>query len=156
MSYFRFLQISFILLFSIQNIYSQVENSSASILHEWFSPEVHIEQMTDTLILKCKVYRIKKNDKAYIIDIDPRKKARWYQFTIISLKQEKTDLRKIKKGRQYKFQLSFYHPYILVGDPIYEIYKIDGMEIGFKGDLRTGQIVTTPNLQGLYYIPNKR
>ncbi|MBO4542650.1 MAG: hypothetical protein J5725_05640 [Bacteroidales bacterium] len=112
--------------------------------------------MTDTLILKCKVYRIKKNDKAYIIDIDPRKKARWYQFTIISLKQEKTDLRKIKKGRQYIFQLSFYHPYILVGDPIYEIYKIDGMEIGFKGDLRTGQIVTTPNLQGLYYIPNKR
>ena len=77
-------------------------------------------------------------------------------FTIISLKQEKTDLRKIKKGRQYIFQLSFYHPYILVGDPIYEIYKIDGMEIGFKGDLRTGQIVTTPNLQGLYYIPNKR
>lgn len=37
MSYFRFLQISFILLFSIQNIYSQVENSSASILHEWYS-----------------------------------------------------------------------------------------------------------------------
>ena len=148
----------FFQLFTIQNLYSQVEFSSASILREWFSSEVHIENKTDTLILKCKVYRIKKIDKAYVIDIDTQDKVtKWYrfQFTIISLKQEKMDLKKIKRGRQYEFQLSFYHPYILVGDPVYEIYKIGGEKIGFKGDLRTGRIVTTPNLHGLYYIPPK-
>ena len=110
-------------------------------------------QKNDSLVLKCKVFRIKKIDNAYIIDIDTKDKTRHFRYTIISLKTEKLKLKKIRRGKQYEFILWKYFSFIRVGDPIYEKYIINGTSIGFKGDLRTGEIVTTPNLRGLFYIP---
>ena len=107
--------------------------------------------INDSLPLKYIIHRIKKIDKAYIIDI--REEPRRFKYTIISLKVEKQYLKKIKKREQYEFVLFAYYPFLVSGDPIYSIYTIDGVRIGFKGDFKTGHIVTTPNLQGLYYIP---
>jgi hypothetical protein len=110
--------------------------------------------INNSLPLTCKVIRIKKNEKAYIIDV---KEGNDY-FTIISLKSEKQHLKKIKRGRQYEFTLFAYYPLdiYIIGDPQYSwgnIYTIDGVPISFKNDFKTGCIVTTKNLKGLYYFP---
>jgi len=105
--------------------------------------------------LKCEVFRIKKVNDAYIIDIKGENKL---YYTIISLKSEKQNFKKIKKGEQYEFLLFAYYLFILIGDPEYRrgiIYTIDNVPIIFKEDFKTGIIVTSPNLQGLYYIPPK-
>lgn len=109
-------------------------------------------QTNDSLVLKCKVFRINELDKAYVIDIDTKEKTQHFRYTIISLKTEKLNLKKIKRGKQYEFILRKYSSFMHVGDPIYENYIINGISIGFKGDLKTGEIVTTPNLKGLFYI----
>ncbi len=110
----------------------------------------------NSLLLKCKVLRIKSVDKAYIIDIKDESEDEYNgYYTIISLKTEKQHLRKIKRGKQYEFVLFAYFDFYIVGDPKYSwgtIYKIEGIPISFKQDFKTGFIVTTSNLKGLYYI----
>jgi hypothetical protein len=150
----RYFLILLILFVAKQNLYSQIaDTSNSSIFTNFVNSKTPIE---NALALQYKVFRIKKNDKAYIIDIDIREKTRYFRYTIISLKSEKQDLKNIKRGKKYKFVLFAYYPFIVVGDPIYDIYIVDGVRVGFMGDLKTGQIVTTPNLQGLYYIAEKK
>jgi hypothetical protein len=135
-----------------QLIYSQNTETYDSTNYRciWDCPnsKTPIENSTP---LKCKIFRIKKIDKAYIIDIIADNQE--YVYTIISLKSEKQNLEKIKRGKQYDFVLFAYYPFIIVGDPMYAYYTVEGVRVRFKGDFQTGQIVTTPNLKGLYYIP---
>jgi hypothetical protein len=133
----------------------------------------------NSIPLRCKVFRIKETDEAYIIDIDIKDKTRYFRYTIISLKRgqhvidikedddyyiytmiyfknEKKNLKKIKRGKRYDFVLFAYYPFETSGDPIYRrgtIYTIEGVPITFIEDFKTGKIVTTPNLKGLYYVP---
>jgi hypothetical protein len=129
-----------------QSIYSQNRD-----IKNYPNCQVPIE---NSCPLKCKVFRIKKTDKAYIIDIGET--PPYAKYTIISLKiDEKQDLNKIKKGKQYEFKLFAYFDFILISDPAYRygtIYTIEGIPITFKEDFKTGEVVTTPNLQGLYYV----
>jgi len=115
--------------------------------------------IANSLPLKYRVYRIKEIDKAYIIDIDlegrTKDDLRGFRYTIISLKNDEQNFKKIKQGKQYEFVLFSYYPFTLLGDYRFAYYTIDGVCIGFEGDYKTGEIVTTPNLKGLYYIPCK-
>jgi len=129
-------------------------NNTVAIIDDWRNTNTKIP-IYDSLLVKFKVHRIKKTDEAYIIDIDVKNKVRYFPFTIISLKGEKQkNVKKIKRGNWYEFVLLSYYPLekaIVKSNP-FRIYTIDGVRVGC-GDLRTGWIVTTPNLQGLYYIP---
>ena len=147
----RYFLILLILFFIEQNIYSQDIDTSISLLNYPNSKT----PINDSLPLKCKVFRIKEIDKAYIIDIDIKDKSKYFRYTIISLKNEKKDFKKIKRGKWYDFVLLSYYPFI-IGDPLFAYYEIDGIRVGFKEDFRTERIVTTPNLQGLYYIPHEK
>ena len=110
----------------------------------------------NSLPLKYKVHRIKEIDEAYIIDIDVRDKTRYFRYTIISLKCEKSNSEKIKQRKEYEFILFAYYPCIFISDPWFAYYTINDVRFGFKQDFHNGEIVTTPNLQGLYYIPPKK
>lgn len=127
--------------------------------------------------VKCKVLRIQETDQVYAIDIeivdntirslkpiytilslkngphvtDIKEEKDFFSYNVILFKSEKHNLKKIKRGKTYAFRLFAYFDKIIVGDPIYMLYTINGISFGFKGDFKTGQIVTTPNLQGLYY-----
>lgn len=138
--------------FLLGDVYSQKPDVSVNISSVTTYNKTPIENSQPIM---CKVYRIKKIENAYIIDVDVRDKVKYFKYTIISPKSEKQKLKKIKKGKQYEFILFAYSPYILIGDPIYTYYTVEGVKVGFKGDFKTGQIVTTPNLQGLYYIKPK-
>jgi len=157
----RYILIFLLVLFFQQRTYSQstdsVRNENKMDFCNHPNSKTPIEKSRP---LKCKILRIKEIDKAYIIDINIREDTPYVRYTIISLKNEseKQNLQKIKKGKEYKFALFAYFPFILIGDPIYRsciIYTIEGVPIIFKEDFKNGIIVTTPNLEGLYYIQPK-
>jgi len=142
-----------------QPIYSQnKDNSNDTTSTHYSSMDYNIGDhpnsktpIANSLPLKCEIYRIQEVEKAYIIDVmaDSGK----FKYTIISLKTEKQNLKKIKRGQQYELVLFAYYPYTIIGHNVFYIeYTVDGVRVGFKGDLKTGEIVTTPNLQGLYYL----
>ena len=105
--------------------------------------------LQDSLRVVGKVKRIKKNDTAYIIDIE----ANNNKYTIISLKCDTVSYSKIKKNKCYIFEIYEYFHYKIVGDIGYIKCSIDNVTVEFKGDRKTGVIVTSPNLLGLYYTP---
>jgi hypothetical protein len=139
-------------------MYSQNPNSSNSSAIDFKTYPNSKTPIADSLALKYKIFRITEVEEAYIIDIDARHKAQHFRYTIISLRSEKQKLEKIKKGKIYEFQLFAYYPFILVSDYYYRrgiVYTIEGVPITFIEDAKTGEIVTTPNLQGLYYIKSE-
>jgi hypothetical protein len=138
-----------------QATYSQNTDTSDNkvFVDLWNYPDCKVP-IADSLPLKCKIFRIKKIEKAYIIDI--LTENREFKYTIISLKSEKQNLKKIKKGKLYEFTLFAYYDVIIISDPGYRrgtVYTIKGVPITFMEDFKTGEIVTTPNLKGLYYVP---
>jgi len=150
MRYFLILLVVFIV---EQKTYSQITDTSYI---NNFRKEYGIYPNTKTPInnslpLKCKVVRVQEVDTAYIIDV--YKGNNTIGYSIISLKSEKQNSKKIKCGKQYKFVLFSYYNFIIIGnDPSYRRYIIDGILVEFESDFQTGRIVTTPNLRGLYYI----
>ena len=154
----RYLLVLLLFLFiTEQQTYSQVADTS---LEKSFNNKI---PLNDTLPLTCEIIRIKKIDKAFIIDIKVSHISKFCgRYTIISLKSDKQDFKKIKKGKQYDFVLLAYHLYqkervrtrgcndIIING--FGNFTIDGVNVGFLM-LNAGEIVTTPNLQGLYYIP---
>ena len=105
--------------------------------------------LKDSLRVLGKVKRIKENNNAYIIDIEVNNN----KYTILSLKFDTTLYSKIKKNKCYIFEIYEYFPYKIVGDIGYIRCSIGDVTVEFKGDTKTGMIVTSPNLFGLYYTP---
>ena len=85
--------------------------------------------INDSFPLKCKIFRIKKINNAYIIDIwnEPQD----YIYTIISLKSKTQNFKKIKRGKQYEFVLLAYYPILRAGHILHD-YTIDGVRIRFR------------------------
>ena len=146
----RYFIIAF-LLFSIeQKIYSQ--NLDSSKLIEYWNYPYSKTPLNDSLPLRCKIFRIKEIDNAYIIDL--REETKRFKYTAISIKSGKQGFKKIKRGKWYEFLLFAYYSFDRFGGGTHTVsYTIDGVRVVFENDLKTGKIVTTPNLQGLYYIP---
>jgi hypothetical protein len=138
-------------------MYSQNPNSSDSLAIDFKIYPNSKTPIADSRALKYKIFRITEVEEAYIIDIRSEDN---YKYTIISLKSEKQKLEKIKKGKIYEFKLFAYYSFHLISDYGYSygiVYTIEGVPVTFREDSITGQIVTTPNLQGLYYmgsVPN--
>lgn len=135
---FKHLHYYIILIFinlSIIEIYSQNYNSETTIY---------------------KVEEIQKQKKAYIIRV--YNKIENHRHIIVSLKEKDKEKRrkKIKEGKEYKMHLDKYFEkdrIIELGRAL--IVEIEGEEIIVRHNLWTGNIYTTPNLKGLYYIPCK-
>jgi hypothetical protein len=108
----------------------------------------------DSIVKKYKVTKIKRTRKAFFIGLTDAI-TNSYVFTIISLKTGKQEGRKIQKGKQYDFLLYSYSDpknYRIMKDPVKKRFIINGISIVFKTNFKTGNIVTTPNLNGLYYV----
>lgn len=151
-----------LLIFAYLTIFVFVFFNCSSTYYNGISQSKYKLPYYDSLPHLYKVDRIKSiNEIAYAIDlIDEAKK---YRYTIISLKGEKIQNLKIKKGKEYLFILFPYYDYsskdarnkevYIMGDP-YFIIELENYKFRFIGDKKTGHIVTSPNLKGLYYIGN--
>ncbi|HOF16842.1 MAG TPA: hypothetical protein PLF32_06840 [Bacteroidales bacterium] len=117
----------------------------------------------DSLPHLYKVERIRSINKiAYAIDLTDEGK---YSYTLISLKSEKLEREKIKKGKKYLLIIYAYYNYnyrdsntknndiYIIGDPLFFI-EIEDYKFWYYGDFKhTGHIVLSPNIKGLFYIP---
>jgi len=105
-----------------------------------------------------KVLKIQSLKNAYLITVEDSTKD--FLFSIISLKSDSREGKKIKTGKEYMLQLNFYDPpnpnVIYIGDDYKVFYKINETTVFIPRKTRKYTIVTTPNLQGLYYIPPER
>jgi hypothetical protein len=112
----------------------------------------------DSLKKSYQVMDIKKITNAYLINVENED---GYRFTIVSIKNTRQKRTKIEAKKKY--DLLFYSIYpppeediILVGGNfIYHDIPIKDIHVKFKGDFDTGILVTSPNLNGLYYIPSE-
>jgi len=106
----------------------------------------------DSLAKEYKVTKIKRLNNAFLISL---KDSENYRYTLMSLKCKKLKSQKIKVGKVYSFVLySFYGNNIIISDPMVQRFLIDGQYITFKVDFSTF-VVTTSNLNGLYYIKSE-
>jgi hypothetical protein len=127
--------------------------------HEYDTVLGHKLLKYDSIIKRYKVTKIKRLNNAYLIGLTDVITHR-YLFTLISLKTNKQDGKKIRKGKQYDFLLySYYGPKVhrIMGDPrtIKRYFIIEGISVVFTTNPKTGNIVTTPNLNGLYYTKHR-
>ncbi|MDR1181140.1 MAG: hypothetical protein LBL13_04095, partial [Bacteroidales bacterium] len=107
----------------------------------------------DSILKEYMVTKIKRTNNAYLIRLTDATTCH-YLFTIISLKTKKQEGKKIQKGKQYYFLLYSYYDtniYRIMEDPVKKQFIINGVSVIFNTDFKTGYIVTTPNLNGLYY-----
>lgn len=143
-----------LLIFAYLTIFVFIFFNCSSTYYNGISQSKYKLPYYDSLPHLYKVDRIKSiNEIAYAIDlIDEAKK---YRYTLISLKVDKLKNPKIRNNKKYLFVLYPYHDpkVILLGDP-YFIIELENNKFLFIGDKKTGHIVTSPNLQGLYYIGN--
>lgn len=110
----------------------------------------------DSLKREYQILAIKKINRFYLISaIDDNN----YRFTIVSKKyREQGGNVKIEVGKKYELLCYSVYPIpeddvILVGgNMIHHDFFIDGTRIKFQGDFDTGILITSPNLNGLYYL----
>ena len=134
------------LLSSFFTAFSQEETNSL-FLHYGYKHPIY-----DSLVREYKITSIKRITNAYAINIEDVNNIR---FTIVSLKYEKLKTEKIQKGKKYHLLLHAYDDpkVIRIGDPMHRKIVVGDEVVDLKEDFKTGIIVTTPNLQGLYYTP---
>jgi len=105
----------------------------------------------DTIAKEYKILKIERDKKAYIKKVCNEKDSVWY--AVVSLKGKTKKATKIKVGKSYKMSLiPYFKEYIFPDPAICFRVNIGGNTIPVKSEGWAGNVYTTPNLKGLYYI----
>lgn len=120
-------------LFFINNIFSMSENQ-------------------DSTYKLYKVHDIQKVKNGFVIVLHDE--AKDHYFDVASAKTSLKIKRKIIKGQQYQFQINpYFEKYYLPNHSVVYSVKIKNKTIKVRSNGWTFNVYTSPNLDGLYYIP---
>jgi|AntAceMinimDraft_16_1070373.scaffolds.fasta_scaffold38621_2 hypothetical protein len=121
------------------------------ICNSAFSTNYNDLYSIDTTAKEYKILKIERVKKAYIIKVCNEKDSTWY--AVVSLKGKAKKCSKIKVGKSYKMSLTPYFNEDMFPDhAICFRVIIGGITIPVKSEGWAGNVYTTPNLKGLYYI----
>lgn len=117
-----------------------------------FCPSVFSNTNKDTTIRDYKVEKIFHQSKAFIIYLHNEKEDKWY--TLVSIKKKVRGYSKIKVGSTYALRLNPYFNQSYIPDHARTFRVIiEGVKVSVKSESWTGNVYTSENLKGLYYIP---
>jgi hypothetical protein len=107
-----------------------------------------------SVLKEYKVLKIKSLKNAYLITVEDIQHK--FYFSVISLKSHNQEGERIKRAKQYMFQLDFCDPpnpnVIYVGTLRQSYFDINGVTVYIPYKTNRWEMATTINLNGLYYI----
>lgn len=109
----------------------------------------------DSIFILYKVHDIQKVENGFVIVLHDEAKDRYYD--VASAKTGIKIKRKIIKGQNYLFQINpYFEKYYLPNHSVVYSVKIKNKTIKVRSNGWTFNVYTSPNLDGLYYIPPEK
>lgn len=152
--------ISILIIFvMMQHLYSQNTNrelTNDSITLSMLSKFTDMKELCNYHLIEkeYKVWKIRHLKNAYLIHITDSSQECF--FTIISLKSKVKPGKRIKKGKTYNLKLESYYPHepdVTILESLRQsFFEINGIVVYIPLKISRGTMVTTTDLQGLYYI----